>query len=361
MTASPLPAVTLASASLAATVAVSPRSSMLRPATLLPSGGDRRAARRMTLSFAVPILLLLAVGRPELIIYAAFGSFVGMYGRDEPHQLRLLHQGQAAALLIGGALLGIFCAVAALGPWALIGCEALLAGAASLVADRFGLKPTGPFFTIFAFGALASVPPIAAWWAPASVSIGAAAFSVLVGFSGWVGTRLWHPGAARAVVPPQAAAAAVHALRYVLAVVAAGSVGHLLGMGHPYWAMAAAAVPLAAESLNGRIRRGLHRMFGTFAGVAVTALILWPRPPVLILAVAVLALIYPTELFMQRHYGMALVFFTPLILIMTLLAVPGDPAELIRDRAAETVVGALAGMLVAVVVREPRRRTVSPR
>ena len=331
------------------------RTSMLRPATLLPSRGDRRAAARMTLSFGVPVMLLLAAGHPELIIYAAFGSFVGMYGRDERHQLRLLHQGQAAGLLLGGALLGIFCAVADLGPWTLIGIEALLAGTASLVADRFGLKPTGPFFTIFAFGALASVPPIAAWWGPACVSIAAAAFSVLVGFSGWVGKRSWHPGAARAVVHPHASAAAVHALRYVLAVGAAGSIGHLLGMGHPYWAMAAAAVPLAAETLNGRLRRGVHRVFGTFAGVGVTALILWPQPSVPMLAVAVLALMYPSELFMQRHYGMAMAFFTPLILLMTLLAVTGDPSVLIRDRAVETAVGALAGMLVAVVIREPRR------
>ncbi|WP_449374716.1 FUSC family protein [Arthrobacter psychrolactophilus] len=129
----------------------------------------------------------------------------------------------------------------------------------------------------------------------------------------------------------------------------------LLGIGHPYWAMASAVVPLAAESLTGRIRRGMHRILGTFAGVVVTALILWQHPPVLLLALSVAILLIPTELFMQRHYGVALVFFTPLILIMTLLAVPTPAHILIGDRALETFIGALSGIAIAVVIREPRR------
>ncbi|MBP2413677.1 hypothetical protein JOF48_002476 [Arthrobacter stackebrandtii] len=337
-------------------VLIARRASVLRPVTLVPGAGDRRAARRVTAGFAVPALILLAAGRPELIIYAAFGSFVGMYGRDEPHQLRLVHQGQAAVLLLGGSLLGILCAEAAAGPWPLIGLEALLAAAASLVADRFGLKPTGPFFCIFAFGALAAVPSAVPWWAAAAVCTGSAAFSVLVGFSGWLGSRSWQPGAVRAVSRPGAAAALVHALRYFLAVAAAGATGHMLGIGHPYWAMAAAAVPLAAETLNGRIRRGIHRAAGTFAGVGVTALVLWPGPGTAALSVAVVLLMHPTELFMQHHYGLALAFFTPLILIMTLLAVPGDPLGLAADRVVETVIGAASGILVAVAVPEPQRR-----
>jgi uncharacterized membrane protein YccC len=119
--------------------------------------------------------------------------------------------------------------------------------------------------------------------------------------------------------------------------------------------MAAAAVPLAAETLRGRIQRGLHRVIGTLAGVGATALILLPQPSVTVLAFAVIALQFPTEWFMARHYGLALVFFTPLILIMTLLANPSDPASLIADRALETLIGAAAGVAVALCIRELRK------
>ena len=319
-----------------------------------PAQGDRLAAWRVALGVAVPSLALLATGRPDLVIYAVFGAFVGMYGRNEPHQLRVIHQGQAAVLLVGGTVIGIGLAAAHVGPWTLVALEALVAGVVSIVADKYRLKPGGPFFCIFALGACASVPLAVPWWCAALICLGSALFAVLVGFAGWMGSRSWVPGAVRPVEPAISPAILVHALRYLLAVGTAGAAGILLGFGHPYWAMAAGAVPLAAETLGARIVRGIHRVLGTLAGVGVTALILLPQPPIMLLGLAVVVLQFPSELFMARHYALALVFFTPLILVMTYLASPTDPAVLMADRAVETVIGAATGMLVALCIREPR-------
>ncbi|WP_411732792.1 FUSC family protein [Paeniglutamicibacter sp.] len=320
-----------------------------------PAQGDRLSEWRVGLSVAVPSLALLAAGWPGLIIYAVFGAFIGMYGRNEPHQLRVIHQAQAAVLLVGGTLIGIGLSALGVKPWALVLTEALIAGAGSLFADRHRLKPAGPFFCIFALGACASVPLAVPWWCAALVCVGSAGFAVMVGFAGWVGNRVWQPGAGRPVVSAMPAEVLVHALRYFLAVGIAGALGIFMGIGHPYWAMAAGAVPLAAETLGARIQRGIHRVFGTLAGVGVTALILLPRPSIMVLGLLVVALQFPSELFMARHYGLALVFFTPLILAMTYLAAPTDPGILMADRAVETVIGAAAGVLVAVCIREPRR------
>ncbi|WP_286166870.1 FUSC family protein [Arthrobacter sp. AQ5-05] len=329
----------------------------LDPRALLamgPAQGDRLAAWRVALGVAVPSLALLAIGRPDLVIYAVFGAFVGMYGRNEPHQLRIIHQGQAAVLLVGGTVLGIGLAAAHVGPWTLVAFEALVASVVSMVADKYKLKPGGPFFCIFALGACASVPLAVPWWCAALICLGSALVAVLVGFAGWMGSRGWVPGAVRPVEPAISPAILVHALRYLLAVGTAGAAGMLMGIGHPYWAMAAGAVPLAAETLGARIVRGIHRVLGTLAGVGVTALILLPQPPIMVLGLAVVVLQFPSELFMTRHYGLALVFFTPLILVMTYLASPMDPGILMVDRAVETVIGATAGVLVAVCIREPR-------
>ncbi len=316
-----------------------------------PAQGDRLAAWRVALGVAVPSLALLATGRPDLVIYAVFGAFVGMYGRNEPHQLRVIHQGQAAVLLVGGTVIGIGLAAAHIGPWTLVALEALVAGVVSIVADKYRLKPGGPFFCIFALGACASVPLAVPWWCATLICLGSALFAVLVG---WMGSRSWVPGTVRPVEAAISPAILVHALRYVLAVGGAGAAGILLGIGHPYWAMAAGAVPLAAETLGARIVRGIHRVVGTLAGVGVTALILLPQPPIMLLGLAVVVLQFPSELFMARHYGLALVFFTPLILVMTHLASPTDPAVLMADRAVETVIGAASGVLVALCIREPR-------
>ncbi|MDA3628451.1 FUSC family protein [Saccharopolyspora sp. WRP15-2] len=65
-----------------------------------------------------------------------------------------------------------------------------------------------------------------------------------------------------------------------------------------------------------------------------------------------MALLFPTELFMARHYGLALGFFTPLIMLMTALAAPADPLALLRDRAIDTLIGVSAGIAAAIVVRK---------
>jgi hypothetical protein len=320
---------------------------------LLPAGSDHLSALRVAVSVGIPSAALVLTGSSELIVYAVFGAFTSMYGRDEPHQLRVIHQAQAALLLLAGVTIGSGLAAAHATPLLLVGVESLLAAAGSLVADRIRLKPAGPFFGIFALGACASVPPSVPWWCSALICLGAAVLSLLVGFSGWFRTRVWVPGAQRAGLSRQRRAAWVHATRYLIAVAAAGSAGLLLGIGHAYWAMAAAAVPLAADGLRDRLRRGVHRVTGTIVGVGATALILLPRPAVPVLGAAVIGLQFLTELFMTRHYGLALVFFTPMILIMTLLAHPTSTASLVGDRAVETVLGAAIGMAVAVCIREP--------
>lgn len=331
---------------------------------LEPANNDHLAALRVALSVAVPSLLLLALGRADLIIYAVFGALTGMYGRSEPHQLRLRHQSQAALVLLSGVAVGVFLSVNHLQSWWLVAVEALLAGVGSVYSDRVKLKPNGPFFGILALGACASVPLAVPWYAALLIAAGAAAFSMVVGFAGWVRGRAWQAGAARDVVPLRGAAgraAAVHAARYTLAVGLAGTVGVISGSGHPHWAMAAAAVPLAGADLPSRVRRGIHRIVGTFLGLAVTAVVLVPAPwslapffaahQVAVLAILVIVFQFSTELFMARHYGLAMVSFTPVILLMTQLAAPADPSLLILERGVETFVGALVGILVVVAVR----------
>src|SRR4051794_21082651 len=206
---------------------------------LEPANGDHLAALRVALSVAVPSLLLLAAGRTDLIIYAVFGALTGMYGRVEPHQLRLRHQGQGALVLLTGVAVGVMLSINHIHSWWLVSVEATLAGVGSVYSDRVRLKPNGPFFGILALGACASVPTAVPWYGAMLIAAGSSVFSILIGFSGWVRRRSWEPGATRN--PPSRSTAkrrelSLHAARYVLAVGAAGTVGVLSGSGHPHWA-----------------------------------------------------------------------------------------------------------------------------
>jgi uncharacterized membrane protein YccC len=188
-----------------------------------------------------------------------------------------------------------------------------------------------------------------------------------VGFSGWVRRRTWSDGAVRESARLRGRLrrkAVIHAARYVVAVGAAGTIGVITGSGHPHWAMAAAAVPLAGADLPSSVHRGLHRIMGTFLGLVVVAVVLlpasWapsqflPGAEAAVLALLVIIFQFTTELFMTRHYGLAMVSFTPVILLMTQLAAPADPYVLIAERGVETVVGAVIGILVVVFIRARR-------
>ena len=332
--------------------------------SLAPANKDHVSAVRVAVSVAVPSLLLLAAGRPDLMIYAVFGALTGMYGRNEPHQLRLKHQGQAAVLLVGGLAVGVFLSANQLHSWVLVVTETLLAAAGSLFADKVALKPNGPFFGILALGACASVPTTVHWHTAVLIGTLSAVFSMAVGFGGWVRGRAWQRGAERAVPAMLGArrrAAWIHAARYFAAVGAAGSVGVLSGSGHPHWAMAAAAVPLAGADMPSSVHRGLHRIVGTLLGLVLVAVVLfpWAFSPLrafpgheaAVLALLVIVLQFTTELFMTRHYGLAMVSFTPVILLMTQLAAPADPQVLVTERAVETLAGAGLGILVVVLIR----------
>ncbi|AXJ09616.1 FUSC family protein [Arthrobacter sp. PM3] len=339
--------------------------------SLAPANKDHVSAWRVAIGVAVPSLVLLAAGRPELIGYAVFGALTGMYGRTEPHQLRLRHQGQAALLLLAGVGIGVFLAVQHIHSWALVITEVLFAGAGSLFADKATLKPAGPFFGILALGACASVPAAVPWHAAILIAAGSAAFSIMVGFGGWFRGRTWHRGRRRETPVLRGArrrAAWLHAVRYMAAVGVAGTIGVLSGSGHPHWAMAAAAVPLAGADLPSSVYRGIHRIVGTLLGLVVVAAVLfpWPGSPLqafpghqaAVLSCLVIVLQFSTELFMTRHYGLAMVSFTPVILLIGQLAAPADPGVLVTERAVETLVGAAVGILVVALIR--RRRPTVP-
>lgn len=314
---------------------------------------DHVPAARVFAGLAIPGALLVAAGRWDLLVYAVFGSFTGMYGFAESARQRAAHQVQAAALLITGVGAGLACAHTHAPQWVLVPAVATFAAVVSPITDRAGLRPEGPFFALFAFGAVATVagthtdPPVAL-----SICVATAALCVAVGYL----DAVRRPGAAAVPVVRTGIDAFRQAARYAVAISVAGGIGLLLGFGHANWAMAGAAVPLAADSARGGVRRGAHRVVGTFAGLAITAPLLLPHLPPALPAVAIIALLYPTELFMARHYALALGFFTPLIMSMTALAAPGDPAALLRDRAVDTVVGVGVGVAVVLLLRTPAPR-----
>ncbi|RYU13463.1 FUSC family protein [Nocardioides iriomotensis] len=157
------------------------------------------------------------------------------------------------------------------------------------------------------------------------------------------------PGAPQPGRPSLRSPRPVDSLRYVVAVGVAGALAAAVGIGHPWWAMVAAAAPLSAPGRQHQVLRAGHRIAGTTLGLlpaaALLSLGLEPVPIVLV----VVALQVVTELLVPRNYALALLFITPMALLMGTVAAQPSTRALIVDRGVETAIGALVAITLVVV------------
>lgn len=247
-------------------------------------------ATQAALAMALPVGLFTLVGQPLVGLQAAGGAFTALYLASATVRER------AKALPLVGLLL---LACAAAGTAAAADPTAVLLGlvavtvVSSALAYAFALGPPGPVFFVLVYGMATTVT--------AAVD------------------------GARRVEP--------------LAFLAAFAVGCLL-------AYAVAVAPLVVPGVRRRPARALRALVG--AGLfALIALVSIPAP---LLALVLAALQFLIELVVVRNYALALVFITPLVLLISTAAVPGaDPGGLASERVVDTLLGAVLGMLTAFI------------
>jgi uncharacterized membrane protein YccC len=261
----------------------------------------------------------------------------------------------AGAALTVAVLLGVLVGCLPERSWVAVGTVGVVAAVGSFVARAQDWHPPGPLFVVFAFGAVASLPhtlddvPVAVLVAGLS-----AAFAVVVGNTGAVLRRRppQEPGRLRSPWSWEP-------VRCAIAAVVAGSISTGVGIGHPYWATVAADAPLTAPGIGHQLLRAGHRVVGTLLGLgsAAALLSLHLEPVVIVLVIAGLQI--ATEFVVGRNYGLAMLFITPLALLMGELALARPMGPLLVDRGVETLIGACVAVAVIGVealLRRPERR-----
>lgn len=313
-----------------------------------PHDGAHRAAIRCTVSIGVPMLVLLLVGRFDLLGAVAFGAFAAIFGRDLAAPARTKVQAFAGAGLVVSVAVGIVAAHLPGAPWLSLLVLVAVAGVATVVGGMVQWKPPGPLFFVFAAGAFAGAPPIGLAAAAETVVVTAvtAAFAVLVGSVGAL-----RRGSARMrrplfVVGARQVLATDTPADVVVAGALAGVVAVVFGVEHVYWAVVSAIVPATLSTRGPWQARSMLRILGTLCGLAVAApLLLLDLSGWAVVLVAVVCQLLG-ELFIMRNYGLAMVFITPLALVLARSLHPVPAAEILGDRLLSTVIGVAAGVAV---------------
>ena len=81
--------------------------------TMAPGNKDHQVAIRCAIGVFIPLITLVLLDRLDLAIFASFGAFAGIYGRNEPHARRSRLQFRAGALMLVVMLLAALTARAA--------------------------------------------------------------------------------------------------------------------------------------------------------------------------------------------------------------------------------------------------------
>ena len=327
---------------------------LARLLTLGPHAGAHRIALRAAVSVAVPLLVLWATGHLGWSIYAVFGAFTSLYGRERTDRDRLALQVEAGITQVVAVTLGVVVGLSDQRAWISVPVAAAVAVGASYESARRGWHPPGSLFQVFGFAAVASAPSTPADLAPAVlVAAAGAAFSVLVGMAG---PAVRSVRSATPLSPARPIGGAVEGVtRYALqsgaGVLLAGAIATSAGIGRPYWAMVSAVVPLVARDLTVQLTRGLHRVVGTGLGLLVAWAFFALDVRGLALVLLVVVLQAGAELLVGRNYALALVCVTPLALLMVHLVAPVPTRELLLDRGVETVIGVLVGVALGHLSR----------
>ncbi|KJL29142.1 FUSC family protein [Microbacterium oxydans] len=320
-----------------------------------PSRGPRwPLATQAALGIALPIAVMTLLGRAPLGYVAASGAFTVLYAGSAAVVDRARILPLVGLALVVSAALGILAAGDAL--VVSIGVVVVATVSAAL-AFAFRLGPPGPLFFVLVYGLSAhvvgtgSIDPLVYL----SALAGGCLFSYLIALIPLALGRIRSIPARplRELLPGPALTADSRML--LLRVVIVSIVGVLLGLvvdpERTYWIVGSAvAVIGVAAARRAAFQRGLHRMLGTVVGAGVYILLALLHPAGIWLALLLGALQFSIELVVVRHYALALVFITPLVLLLTGAATGSiGSLDVAGERIIDTLVGAVLGAASGVL------------
>lgn len=326
------------------------------------------AAIRASVATLIPLLVLLALDRLDLAIYACFGAFTALYGRSEPYAVRFPTLLVAGVSLGATATAGVLLSALQAPVWVVGIVLVVIVAVAIALSETMSWIPRGAIFFVFVLLGLESVPvEPERIHEPLLVTASAIALSIAIGMSGWLIRRnppewlrakltVLDRRPVRRLSPVRTRTYWYLAVVNVVGILAAWLLGLASGIGHPYWAAVTVAAVMPTLGSLTQYRRMIQRVVGTALGVLVAAALFGWTPPAGVMIGMIAVCSFAAELLVARHYGVALLAITPLAIGASNLGRGRPWLPLLFERVTETVIGAAVALVIIVVARAVVRR-----
>lgn len=226
----------------------------------------------------------------------------------------------------------------------------LFSMAVHYITSYFGVKPPGNFFFIM-IASMASCMPFDLQTIPAKIGlIGlgtmfacslALIYSLLLSQK----TTSQNPVVVTTVFARKEYSSLVEALIIGIFMFVSLLSGHLLQLQNPYWVPISCLAVMQGVTLHHIWQRGFQRILGTLIGLALTWLILSLNTSLLGICLSIIALQFIVELLIVRNYALAVLFITPMTILLSEAGNPIvlHPNELIFFRFWDIALGSFIG------------------
>ncbi|WP_076669929.1 FUSC family protein [Pontibacter indicus] len=311
-----------------------------------------------SLCTGLPLLAGFASGRLDYGILGCIGGLVILY---LPTNTTLVHRMITVISCSFGFMVSLAVGVTfSFNPYLSSLFVGLFALAVHWVANYFAMKPPGSFFFIM-ITSIAGTMPFELDSIPTRIGLigmGTMLACVLAFFYSLLMLRKQKPVTELLVVKKSVYSNLVESVVVGLFVGGSLLAGQLLQLEKPYWVPISCLAVMQGVSLRHVWQRSFQRILGTFIGLGLTWLLLPYTSTPLAICLSIILLQFIIEMLVVRHYGLAVIFITPMTLFLAEAgsAMTADPNALIYTRFVDIVLGSLIGALGGWVLYHQKLR-----
>ncbi|QIL78796.1 FUSC family protein [Diaphorobacter sp. HDW4A] len=319
------------------------------------------AGMQATIAVVIAAIALHLSPWPHMAGFAALGGMAALFGRfASPSKRRSMVFTAGCMLTAPVAVLSSF-ALLGITPVGMLLLLSVVAGLLAAVAHRTQIGAPGA--VIFVFAASAAISPIStgAEWAERVLATGAGALiatiiCALTDHLRDLDVRLPPPpsvamSAPLSATPPFSPGYAPQfAIRVAICAAISSLIAYAMDWSHPAWASIGAIAILQGVHLPGTIHRAWQRTLGTIVGAFIAWVILSAHPSFWQILLVVAIFQFVTEIIIGYNYALGQIAITPMALLMTALSGHSGATDMAVSRIYDTALGALVGIVFALVL-----------